>query len=116
MREMMDDLIPIENAWVCRRDQPDQIGFVTAVSKLNGQSAMGEILERVDITSLLDDARKGQVDRTQERIDAAIEEARKARAIQDEVLKGADTLDIANVIENSYTTEQVAQIIKRALP
>jgi superfamily II DNA or RNA helicase len=77
---------------------------------------MGEILERVDITSLLDDARKGQVDRTQERIDAAIEEAKKARAIQDEVLKGVDTLDIANIIENSYTTEQVAQIIKRALP
>jgi superfamily II DNA or RNA helicase len=77
---------------------------------------MGELLERVDITSLLDDARKGQVDRTQERIDAAIEEAKKARAIQDEVLKTIDTLDIANVIENSYTTEQVAQIIKRALP
>lgn len=77
---------------------------------------MGEILERVDITSLLDDARKGHVDRTQERIDAAIEEARKAREIQDEVLKGADALAVGQVIERSYTTEQVAQIIKRALP
>ena len=35
---MMVDLVPIENAWVCRKDQPDQIGFVTGISKLNGQS------------------------------------------------------------------------------
>jgi superfamily II DNA or RNA helicase len=77
---------------------------------------MGEILERVDITSLLDEARKGHVDRPQERIDAAIEEARKAREIQDEVLKDVDTLEIASVVENSYTTEHVAQIIRRILP
>ena len=77
---------------------------------------MGEILERVDIAALLDDARKGHVDRTQERIDSAIAEARRARDIQDEVLRGIDTLDIGNIVENSYTTEQVARIIKRALP
>ncbi len=77
---------------------------------------MGDILERIDITPLLDDARKGHVDRTQERVDAAIEEARKAREMQDEVLKTADQLDVTGVIENSYSTEQVAQIIKRALP
>jgi hypothetical protein len=77
---------------------------------------MGDILERVDITTLLDEARSGHVARTQDRIDAAIEEARKAKAIQEEVFKGADQLDVTKVVKNYYSTEQVAQIIKRALP
>lgn len=77
---------------------------------------MGDILERVDITALLDEARNGDVARTKDRIDAAIEEAKKAKAIQEEVLKGTDPLEITKAAENHYSTEQVAQIIKRALP
>ena len=77
---------------------------------------MGDILERVDITTLLDEARRGDVARTQDRIDAAIEEARKAKAIQEEVFKGTDQLEITKVVENYFSTEQVAQIIKRSVP
>ncbi|MEY9589785.1 ERCC4-related helicase [Bradyrhizobium yuanmingense] len=77
---------------------------------------MGDILERVDITALLDEARNGDVARTQDRIDAAIEEARKAKAMQEELLSATDQLDIIKVVESYYSTAQVAQIIKRSLP
>ncbi|MBB5045960.1 hypothetical protein HNR60_000695 [Rhodopseudomonas rhenobacensis] len=77
---------------------------------------MGELLDRVDISQLLEDARKGQTDRTEERIDAALNEAQKAKEMQDEVLQTIDGLDLKTTIENSFTTEEVARVLKRALP
>jgi len=77
---------------------------------------MGELLDRVDISQLLEDARSGHVDRTEDRIDAALKEARKAKEMQDEVLQSIDDLDLKTTIENSFTTEEVAGVLKRALP
>jgi superfamily II DNA or RNA helicase len=75
---------------------------------------MGELLERIDISAILEEAQAGVVGRTQERIDAALAEAKKAKAIQD---------DILNVIEDSrpddasaaerYSTSDVATFVKR---
>jgi cellobiose-specific phosphotransferase system component IIA len=56
---------------------------------------MGELLERVDISDLLEEARTGQVERTKERIDAAVAEATKAKRLQDEILNQVDRPDVS---------------------
>ncbi len=75
---------------------------------------MGELLERVDISELLDEARNGNVERTKERIDAAIAEASRAKKLQDEVLSQIDQLDIGKRSLGGYTTANVAAFVQRS--
>lgn len=77
---------------------------------------MGELLDRIDISTLLEEAKNGTIDRPADRIDAALEEARKAKRMQDEVLLSLSDLEIKSSIENTFSTKEVASIIKRALP
>lgn len=76
---------------------------------------LGELLERIDISTLLEEAQSGHVSRTQERIDAALDQAKRAKSIQDDILSfatatGAPDLDSLG----QYTTADVATFIKRA--
>jgi len=76
---------------------------------------MGELLERVDISELLDEARNGHVERTKERIDAAIAEASRAKRLQDEILNQVDRPDVSGVqLLGGYTTANVATFVQRA--
>jgi superfamily II DNA or RNA helicase len=76
---------------------------------------MGELLERIDISAILDEAQAGEVNRTQERIDAALAEARRAKLLQDDILSFAgagDPNDLATM--GQYTTLDVANFVKRS--
>jgi ERCC4-related helicase len=78
---------------------------------------MGELLERLDIEALLDEAGLGKVERSTERIDAAIAQAQRAKAIQDEILTGADRYDRDGWKElGALSTLHLAQFIKRMAP
>lgn len=84
-------------------------------NELYAADVMGELLERVDISSLLEEARDGRVERTQERIDAALEEARRAKLIQDDILSFAGagaSADFATF--GSFSTSDLSLFIKRA--
>jgi hypothetical protein len=86
-------------------------------NNLYAADIMGELLERIDISALLDEASRGHVDRTQERIDAALNEARKAKDIQDDILSHAGRGSIESLNEvGMYTTLDLANFLKRALP
>jgi superfamily II DNA or RNA helicase len=83
--------------------------------ELYAAEVMGELLERVDISELLDEARNGQVERTKERIDAAIAEASRAKTLQDEILNQVDRPDISGTrLLGKYTTANVATFVQRA--
>lgn len=78
---------------------------------------LGELLERIDITALIEEAQNGHVDRSQDRIDAALNQAKRAKLIQDDVLSFAastGTLDLESL--GQYKTVDVAVFIKRAAP
>lgn len=86
-------------------------------NELYAADVMGELLERVDISALLDEAKNGRIDRTQERVDAALNEAKRAKEIQDDVLSHAgkgSTEDLDAV--GAYTTLDLATFLKRVLP
>ena len=83
--------------------------------ELYAAEVMGELLERVDISELLDEARSGHVERTRERIDAAVAEASKAKRLQDEILNQIDRPNISGAqLLGSYTTADVATFVQRA--
>ncbi len=78
---------------------------------------MGELLERIDISELLDEARFGRIERTDERVAAALNEARRAKSIQDEVLSHVVGYDISKWQElGPLTTWHLAAFVKRAAP
>jgi hypothetical protein len=78
---------------------------------------MGELLERIDISQLLDDARLGRIERTDERVEAALNEARRAKTIQDEVLSSIDSYDISKWQElGALTTAHLARFVRRTAP
>ena len=78
---------------------------------------MGELLERVDIASLLDEARNGQIERSQERIDAALDQARRAKELQDDILKSANAFDLVGWERlGRFESEHLAKFIIRASP
>jgi superfamily II DNA or RNA helicase len=78
---------------------------------------MGELLERVDISALLEEARNGTVERTKERIDAALELARKAKTIQDEILASATGFGVGTwQTLGAFETSHVASFIRRSAP
>lgn len=86
-------------------------------NSLYAADVMGELLERIDISALLDEASHGRVDRTQERIDAALDEARRAKEIQDDILSHAGKGSIDDLSSaGAYTTHDLAMFLKRALP
>ncbi len=83
--------------------------------ELYAAEVMGELLERVDISELLDEARNGRVERTKERIDAAIAEASRAKTLQDEILNQVDRPDISGTqLLGKYTTANVATFVQRS--
>ena len=83
--------------------------------ELYAAEVMGELLERVDISELLDEARSGHIERTRERIDAAVAEASRAKRLQDEILNQIDRPDISGAqLLGSYTTADVATFVQRA--
>jgi hypothetical protein len=83
--------------------------------ELYAAEVMGELLERVDISELLDEARNGHVERTKERIDAAIAEASRAKRLQDEILNQVDRPDFSGTkLLGGYTTANVATFVQRA--
>lgn len=78
---------------------------------------MGELLERLDIETLLNEAGLGKVERSSERIDAAIAQAQSAKSIQDEILAGADRYDREGWKDlGALSTLHLAQFIKRMAP
>jgi hypothetical protein len=78
---------------------------------------MGELLERIDISELLDEARFGRIERTDERVAAALDEARRAKSIQDEVLSHVAGYDISKWQELGHlTTFHLAEFVKRTGP
>ncbi len=101
----------------------DRIGTIVREMKsvgpefdeLYAAEVMGELLERVDISELLEEARNGHVERTRERIDAAIAEASRAKRLQDEILNQVDRPDISGTqLLGGYTTANVATFVQRA--
>jgi superfamily II DNA or RNA helicase len=78
---------------------------------------LGEMLERVDISALLSEAQTGAVQRSQERVDAALDQARRAKLLQDDILSFAAETGVADLNAlGQYTTADVAIFIKRAAP
>lgn len=76
---------------------------------------LGELLERLDIGELLDEASGGAVERTQERIAAAIERAQRAKELQDDILSSADRMDMDGWQRlGAFTTLDLARFIRRA--
>jgi hypothetical protein len=76
---------------------------------------LGELLERLDIGELLDEASTGKVERSEERITAALERAQQARQLQDDILASADRLDMDGWQRlGAFTTLDLACFIQRA--
>jgi hypothetical protein len=87
------------------------------VDEREAADVMGELLERLDIRMLLEEARHGVVSRTQERIDAALEQARQAKLLQDDLMRathgfgGGEWQSFGNL-----KTWNLAVLIQRAAP
>ncbi|WP_315795601.1 DEAD/DEAH box helicase [Bradyrhizobium sp. SZCCHNRI3043] len=76
---------------------------------------LGELLDRIDISMLLEEAQGGRVDRTQDRIDDALNQAKQAKLIQDDILSFATSTGSPDLESlGQYTTVDVATFIKRA--
>ena len=78
---------------------------------------LGELLERLDIGELLAEAQEGRVERSNERIEAAIAAAQQAKSMQDEVLQGAERHDPEGWKDlGALSTAHLASFIRRAAP
>jgi superfamily II DNA or RNA helicase len=76
---------------------------------------LGELLERIDIADLLDEARSGPVQRTDERIHEAIESARRAKSLQDDILSAAGSMEPGGwQLMGRFSTADLACFIRRA--
>lgn len=76
---------------------------------------MGELLERLDIQELLDEASEGKVDRSADRIDSALRKAQEAKSLQDEILSHASGLEGESWERlGSFTPGDVAIFIERS--
>jgi superfamily II DNA or RNA helicase len=76
---------------------------------------LGELLDRIDINDLLEEARTGEVLRSAERIDGAIQRARDAKIIQDDILSNISTLDgLSWQRLGGFKTRDLAIFIARA--
>lgn len=78
---------------------------------------LGELLDQLDLSSLLADAAAGAVERTQERIAEAVDRARRARDLQDEILSQAGGFDPAALARlGRFTTADVLRFVLRMGP
>lgn len=93
-----------------------QMGPVsTEYDERHSAEVLGELLDRLDINDLLNEARNGSIERTAERVDEAIKRAQDARRLQDDLLANVSTLaDGSWKRLGSFTTRELAVFIKRA--
>ena len=78
---------------------------------------LGELLDQLDLSTLLADAATGSVERSDERIAEAIARARQARDLQDEILSQAGGFDPAALARlGRFTTADVLRFILRMAP
>jgi superfamily II DNA or RNA helicase len=93
-----------------------QMGPVSSEYDERHQSeVLGDLLDRLDINELLEEARTGGVERTTERVDSAIERARESKRLQDELLTSISTLEGDSWRRlGAFTTSDLANFIKRA--
>ena len=78
---------------------------------------LGELLDQLDLATLLADAASGTVERTDERIAEAVDRARSARDLQDEILSQAGGFDPAALARlGRFTTADVLRFVLRMAP
>jgi hypothetical protein len=76
---------------------------------------LGDLLDRIDINDLLEEARNGHVERSAERIDQAIAKARDAKRLQDDLLARLSPLEDGGWKRlGAFTTEHLARFITRS--
>ena len=77
----------------------------------------GELLDQLDLSTLLSDAAAGVVQRTDERIAEAVARARRARDLQDEILSQANGFDPAALARlGRFGTGDVLRFVLRMAP
>ncbi len=78
---------------------------------------LGDLLDQLDLSTLLADAAAGAVERTDDRIAEAVERARRARDLQDEILSQAGGFDPAALARlGRFTTADVLRFVLRMAP
>lgn len=78
---------------------------------------LGEILEQLDLSELLGDAAAGRVARSDERVAEAVDRARRARDLQDEMLSSAGGFDPAALARlGRFSTADVLRYVERMAP
>jgi superfamily II DNA or RNA helicase len=78
---------------------------------------LGELLEQLDLSAALAEALSGSVERSQDRVDEAIERARNARDLQSEILSAASGFDPEALIRlGRFRTHDVMRFIVRMAP
>jgi superfamily II DNA or RNA helicase len=78
---------------------------------------LGDLLDRLDIAALLEDAGSGVVPRSQQRIDEALRNAQRARDLQEDILASASRTDSEAWLRlGAFTTQDLARFILRAAP
>ncbi len=78
---------------------------------------LGDVLEQVDLATILQQATDLKIERTEDQIDEAIERARRAKALQDEIfthVAGYDPDAVSGTI--GFTTQHVAHFVHQMLP
>lgn len=78
---------------------------------------LGELLDQLDLSTLLAEAATGSVERTDERIAEAVARARRARDLQDEILSQAGGFDPTALARlGRFTTADVLRFVLRMAP
>ena len=78
---------------------------------------LGDVLEQVDLAAILQQATDLKIERTEDQIDEAIERARRAKALQDEIFTHAAGYVPDSVSETiGFTTRHVAHFVRQMLP
>lgn len=78
---------------------------------------LGELLDQLDLSALLADVAAGAVHRSKERVAEAVERARSARDLQDEILSQAGGFDPAVLARlGRFTTADVLRFVRRMAP
>lgn len=93
-----------------------QMGSVSAeYDERHHAEVLGDLLERLDINELLEEARTGGVERTAERVDEAIRRARDSKQLQDDILSSVSPLDGSGWKHlGAFSTRDLASFVKRA--
>jgi superfamily II DNA or RNA helicase len=78
---------------------------------------LGELLDQLDLSEALNEALSGSVERTESRIQEAIERARRARDLQSEVLSAASGFDPEALLRlGRFRTRDVMSFVLRMAP